>query len=247
MVDLVTPVRAGPHGFSTLWRGHLFLFDKVQSRPTFGPDVGNSLLWTVVGLEALRLVLRFLALPFPPFWLAVPVLLGLALLSVRVIAGLPWSAIGFREWSAWNGTEKSFFIQVLLIANVLFPVIFAAQLRRVFGEPSAIATVWSVFVPYLFFGFYQEVLYRGMLQTEFVRRWGLIIGILVSNLLYTFGPLHYYYFSSRPSFAVPMFAAIFAMGLVFATIFRRSGNLWIVAVMHGIGNAYIVVSLRSMQ
>jgi membrane protease YdiL (CAAX protease family) len=247
LVDLVTPVRAGPHGFSTLWRGHLFLFDKVQSRPTFGPDVGNSLLWTVVGLEALRLVLRFLALPFPPLWLAVPVLLGLALLSVRVIAGLPWSEIGFREWSAWNGTEKSFFIQVLLIANVLFPVIFAAQLRRVFGEPSAITTVWSVFVPYLFFGFYQEVLYRGMLQTELVRRWGLIIGILVSNLLYTFGPLHYYYFSSRPSFAVPMFAAIFAMGLVFATIFRRSGNLWIVAVMHGIGNAYIVVSLRSMQ
>jgi CAAX protease family protein len=247
MVALVTPVRAGPHGFATLWRGHLFLFDKVQSRPTFGPGVGERLLWTVVGLEAVRLVLRFLALPFPPFWLAVPVYLGLALLSVRVIAGLAWSEIGFHEWSAWNGTEKSFFIQVLLIANVLFPVIFAAQLRRVFGEPSAIMTVWTVFVPYLFFGFYQEVLYRGMLQTELVRRWGLSIGILVSNLLYTFGPLHYYYFSSRPSLAVPMFAAIFAMGLVFATIFRRSGNLWIVAVMHGIGNAYIVVSLRSMQ
>ena len=93
--DLVTPVRARPHGFGALWRGHLFLFDKAPSRPTFGADAGDRLLWTVVGLEALRLVLRFLAFPFPPFWLAVPVYLGLALLSIRVIAGLPWSAIGF--------------------------------------------------------------------------------------------------------------------------------------------------------
>jgi membrane protease YdiL (CAAX protease family) len=247
MVDLVTPVRAGPHGFAMHWRGHLFLFDRVQSRPTFGPGVGDRLLWTVAGLEALRLGLRFFALPFPPFWLAVPVYLGLALLSVRALAGLAWSEIGFRGWSAWNGTEKSFFIQVLSIANVLFPVIFAAQLRSAFRGPFAVMTFWTVFVPYLFFGFYQEVLYRGILQTELVRRWGLSIGILVSNLLYTFGPLHYYYLSSTLSFAVPMFAAIFAMGLVFATIFRRSGNLWIVAVMHGIGNAYIVVSLGSRQ
>ena len=87
-----------------------------------------------------------------------------------------------------SAIEKSFFIQVLVIANVLFPVIFAAQLRRVFGEPSAVVTVWSVFVPYLFFGFYQE--------------------------------------------------------LCTAECSRLN---WIVAVMHGIGNAYIVVSLRSMQ
>ena len=45
-------------------------------------------------------------------------------------------------------------------------------------------------VPYLFYGFYQEVVYRGMLQSELVRRWGAFAGVLVANLLYTFGPLH---------------------------------------------------------
>ena len=94
--------------------------------------------------------------------------------------------------------------------------------------------------PYLVYGFYQEVLYRGLLQTELVRRWGPVAGILTGNLLYTFGPLHYYYFFAKASLAAPMFAAIFAIGLLFAVVFHRTGNLWIVATMHAFGNAYAV-------
>lgn len=33
----------------------------------------------------------------------------------------------------------------------------------------------------------------------------------------------------------------------FGTLFRRSGNLWIVAIIHGIGNAYIVGSLGAAR
>ena len=99
----------------------------------------------------------------------------------------------------------------------------------------------NVFVPYFFFGFYQEVVYRGMLQSELVRRWGALAGVLVSNALYTFGPLHWYYFFPL---RVPMFLSIFAIGLFFGILFKRSGNLWMVAIMHGIGNAYIVGSLQ---
>jgi membrane protease YdiL (CAAX protease family) len=78
-----------------------------------------------------------------------------------------------------------------------------------------------------------------------VRPCGVFIGILAANVLYTFGPLHWNYFFSPVSLAVPMFASIFAIGLFFGVLFNRSGNLWIVAVIHGIGNAYIVTSLAS--
>jgi membrane protease YdiL (CAAX protease family) len=44
-----------------------------------------------------------------------------------------------------------------------------------------------------------------------------------------------------------MFASIFAIGLFFGVLFKRSGNLWIVAVIHGIGNAYIVSGLASAR
>jgi membrane protease YdiL (CAAX protease family) len=86
-----------------------------------------------------------------------------------------------------------------------------------------------------------------MLQSELVRRCGAFIGILAANVLYTFGPLHSYYFASRSSLALPMFAGIFAIGLFFGVLFRRSGNLWIVAVLHGIGNAYIVGSIGPVR
>jgi membrane protease YdiL (CAAX protease family) len=42
-----------------------------------------------------------------------------------------------------------------------------------------------------------------------------------------------------------MFAGIFAIGLLFAALYWRSGNLWIVAIMHAVGNAYIVSAVRT--
>ena len=47
---------------------------------------------------------------------------------------------------------------------------------------------------------------------------GAFIGILIANVFYTFGPLHWYYFSSRSSVAVPMFASIFAIGLFWRSV-----------------------------
>lgn len=44
-----------------------------------------------------------------------------------------------------------------------------------------------------------------------------------------------------------MFAAIFAIELFFGVSYLRSGNLWIVAIFHAIGNAYIVSSVGSLR
>lgn len=43
-----------------------------------------------------------------------------------------------------------------------------------------------------------------------------------------------------PSLAGPMFFFIFLIGLFFGVLYRRSGNLWIAACFHAIGNAAIV-------
>ncbi len=91
-------------------------------------------------------------------------------------------------------------------------------------------------ITYLIWGFYQELMYRGILQTELVRRWGPVAGILVSNTLFTFGPLHFYHFAGMSP--LPMFTWIFAIGLFFGVLLWRSGNLWIVGVLHGVGDAY---------
>ena len=202
-------------------------------------------MFTVVAIEAIRIVAIEWLHPVLPLVILVLLFLAGALGLVRFAARLRLSQIGLYPWGDWQPVEKSYFVQLLVIANVVFPLVFANRLRLILAQPSVVATVWSAFVPYLFFGFYQEVVYRGILQSELVRRWGALAGILSANVFYTFGPLHWYYFAAHGSLAVPMFAAIFAIGLFFGVLFWRSGNLWIVAVIHGIGNAYIVGSLSA--
>jgi membrane protease YdiL (CAAX protease family) len=246
MAEPDSPASPEPRGLIVHLQGHVLLFEQ-KFVPQFEAAAGLRLLVFAVVLEAARLGVVRWFYPKVPLWILLPLLLGCALLAVRFGARLKFSQIGFKPWRQWNAIEKSYFVQVLVIANVVFSLVFANPLRRIFAQPNSLEVVATVFVPYLFFGFYQEVVYRGMLQSELVRRCGAFVGILAANVLYTFGPLHSYYFASRSSFAVPMFAAIFAIGLFFGILFRRSGNLWIVAVIHGIGNAYIVGSLAPVR
>jgi uncharacterized protein len=246
MVTPDMPGRPRSRGLLAYLRGHLLLFDK-KAVGQYEASSGIRLLFLVIALEAARLGVVRWFYPTIPLLILVLLLLGCALLAIRFVAGLRLSQIGLYPWHKWTTTEKSYFVQVLIIANVVFPLVFAAHLQAIFAHSSVPRLMANIFVPYLIFGFYQEVIYRGMLQSELVRRWGGFIGILTSNVFYTFGPLHWYYFSSPLSFAVPMFASIFAIGLFFGLLFRRSGNLWITAVIHGIGNAYIVGSLGMTQ
>ena len=129
---------------------------------------------------------------------------------------------------------------MFLITNVVFVILFMRQLRTIVADSDLWGVAAVVVFTNLLWGFYQELMYRGILQSELVRRWGSVLGILVSNLLFTFGPLHFYHFSSSsPGRTAAMFTGIFLVGLFFGVLFRRSGNLWIVGTLHGLGNCYL--------
>ena len=226
-------------GWSPHLRGHVLLFDRTPAS-AYPSGSGVRLLLVAAFVETLRLAAVGWLYPRLPLWLLVTALLGLALVAVPAFVGIKLSQLGFRRWRDWSATEKSYFCQVLVIANVVFPLALAEPLRERIAQPGLALSLWSVFVPYLAFGFYQELVYRGMVQLELVRRRGAPIGIVAANVVYTFGPLHWSYFASPISLAVPMFASIFVIGLFFGALYKRSGNLWIVAIFHAIGNAYIV-------
>jgi membrane protease YdiL (CAAX protease family) len=222
--------RGSPH-----LRGHFLLFDR-KAAPPHSARAGVLLLVGAALVETARLAAVKWLYPGFPLWMLVPALLALGLL-VPAVADLRRAQLGFRRWRDWTATEKSYFLQVVILANVIFPIVLGTRL----AQPGM--SLWTVFVPYLSFGFYQELVYRGLVQVELVRRWGAPVGIVAANALFTFGPLHWYYFASPGSVAVLMFASIFAIGLFFGILYRRSGNLWIVAIFHAIGNAYIVWSV----
>jgi membrane protease YdiL (CAAX protease family) len=220
---------------SSHWRGHFLLFEPKE-RTALDARTALRLLVVFVVLEGLIGPRfegpRLLSLPDPPAWLRIALLLALALLLVRFLARIAYRRLGFIPWREWSATEKSYFVQVVVIFSAVGALLLGARLRPEFF---ATALVW---------GFYQEVAYRGILQTALVSRMGAVAGILLGNLLFTFGPLHFYHFFQAPP-AVGMFAAIFAIGLFFAALFHRSGNLWIAAAFHGLGSAFILSASSS--
>lgn len=231
--------RLGPH-----WRGHLFLFEG-RPTPRYEPTVGTRLLLVVLLMEGVvgpRLGLfQWLGLPVPTPWIRVPLLLSLVLILVVVFAKAKLSQLGFYSLSQWSKTETSYFVQVLVLANLIFGLMFSGRLKAILASSSLWGPGLAVLCLSLLWGFHQEVVYRGILQTELVRRCGSLPGILVANLLFTFGPLHFYHsLGGNPLGAAAIFGGTFAIGLFFAVLFQRSGNLWMVGTFHGLGDWYIV-------
>ncbi|HNR77730.1 MAG TPA: CPBP family intramembrane metalloprotease [Parvularculaceae bacterium] len=219
-------------------KGHFFAFDRkpneipsatawkllllfVVFEYAIGPRMGGLAQFGLVLPEGLRVILLTAAL----------------LVLTRLFVG-PLSQIGLRPWRDWNRIERSYFTQTFLLANAVFLFLRRSRLADIATDPGLIIAAGASFFAHLFWGFYQEAIYRGVLQTALVRRLGAVAGVILANIAFTFGPLHYYHFaeSSNP---LTMFGAIFAIGLLFGVIRRRSDNLIIVGVLHGVGDWYL--------
>ncbi|HET9328395.1 MAG TPA: CPBP family intramembrane glutamic endopeptidase [Candidatus Eisenbacteria bacterium] len=168
--------------------------------------------------------------------LIIIVLAAAAILGVRLFARARLGAIGLHRWAEWTLREKLYLWTVTPLAAVAFSIVFRDHLARLVAVHG-----WSGFflltLPTgLLWGAIQEFLYRGLLQTELVRRLGAIAGVLIANLVFCFGPLHFYHLrlgtGEAPRWG--MLAAIFGIGLFFGILYRRSGNLWLPAIFHGI-------------
>src|SRR6476620_7495342 len=115
--DVQTPVKRD--GLGIHLRGHFLLFDKTpESR--FDAAIGARLLLIAIGVEALRLLVVAWLRPAVRLWVLVQLLLTLALLLVLFVARLKLSQIGLYRWREWHPSEKSYFIQLLVLANVVF-------------------------------------------------------------------------------------------------------------------------------
>jgi hypothetical protein len=123
-----TPQLGNP--WSRHLRGHLLLFER-RPWPAYTDSAGFRLLVVAGVLEILRLSAVRWLYPRVPLWMLLPLLLGIALVSVPAIAGVRLSQLGFRRWSEWTTTEKSYFLQVVIIAAVLLMIVLsAAPVRR---------------------------------------------------------------------------------------------------------------------
>jgi uncharacterized protein len=228
--------------FRDLISAHLLRFEQPKRAP-FDTATGTRLLiaFALVGLvlqPGLRALSGSAGLSGAP-WLRPAIVVTLTLAVVLVMRALvrsPVSVIGLHRWDAWTPRERIYFLTVVPLAAVAFTIVFRQHFAHL-AEAHGRVHLLTLTVPTgLLWGMVQEFIYRGFLQTELVRRLGGVAGVLLTNLVFTFGPLHFNYFGigthTGPQWN--MFAAIFGIGLLFAILYRRSGNLWIPAVLHGL-------------
>lgn len=152
----------------------------------------------------------------------------------RWMVGGPWDALGLRPLRRWSLEERLYLIQVVPLAAVVFAFLFRDRLGDLLAQHGTLGfAVYSVATG-LAWGMVQEFVYRGWLQTVLVSRFGAAIGILASNTVFTLGPLHASSYLGRSDPQWATLAAVFGIGLLFAIIYRRSGNLWLPAMLHGL-------------
>lgn len=225
---------------SDLLAAHLLRFERPE-RTSFGSAAGARLLvaFVLVGL-VLQPALAFFAPrsgledgPWAGMAIVVTLLVATAL-AMRVFVRLTGGNIGLHRWEAWTRRERIYALTVIPLAAAVFGILFRehfANLFRAYGGGALLIVLTG-----LLWGIAQEIIYRGLLQTVLVRRLGGIAGVLLANLVFTFGPLHFNHYGFDTDYGVRwgMFAAIFGIGLFFGVLYRRSGNLWIPALMHGL-------------
>lgn len=229
--------RLGP-----LLRGHLLWYER-RDGPGHSARAGLFLLLAFALLEYAigpRMHgVAALGLAPPPVGLRTLILFVLLLIAVK-LTGAKWADAGFIPLPQWRAAEWAYLLQALIAATVLFYVLFGARLELAQSTPSAWQAIGIYVFTQMLWGFYQEAVYRGLLQTELTRRFGAVAGVILANIAFTFGPLHLYYLRdmTNPASAAIMLGSIFLMGLVFGFIFARARNVWLIGILHGIGAVF---------
>jgi len=221
-------------------RAHLLRFE-MPLNPTYGNATGIRVLvaFLVVGV-GLFFAMRFMSdalgvrgLPVANLGFVVA-LLAAFVVTQRAFVGVPMSDVGLRRFADWTRRERLYLLQVVPLAAVLFSVVFADHLARLREQHGLGGFLLFSVLTGLLWGAVQEFLYRGWLQTELTRRFGATAGLLAANVVFTFGPLHLDYFTGPGGVRWSGFIAVFGIGLFFGFVYRRSGNVWIPAVLHGL-------------
>ena len=98
------------------------------------------------------------------------------------------------------------------------------------------------FVPLVMTTFFEELLFRGFLQTRFEKLFGAIPAIILSGLFFSLYPLGYPGFRTISDLAV-----LFAVGVGFALAYKLSGNNLAAAYLVNLPNALLTYMLKYEQ
>ena len=140
---------------------------------------------------------------------------GLRLLSLVVLVALFKPLI----WRTADHIKFPLFLVPISAAFLLIPLLVGQ-----IGIPTPDKYIYAA--TSLVIGFREEIAYRGILQRLLFDRYGLLLAILASNILFVFC-----HFGTQPITVWVVFQW-FAAGTVFGIIYQITGSLMLVALLH---------------
>lgn len=142
-----------------------------------------------------------------------------------------------------NITRKKiiFLVVALPIGAILFSVTEWEDILQI-KENNLLQYVPLWFVTGFFIGVGQEFTFRGLIYTGVNKMAGMKWAIVISTICFVFGSIHSprmyaYFMNGYVSETILLFVVFTLAGLFFTWVRRRTDNVMIPAMIHGIGNA----------
>ena len=224
-----------PDGTVRLPWAIIVLYFNKKVKPLYYPEQGRDMLIIALVFEVIRVAITLYKnnLGYNDILSTGITAIGLLGLvyAVTKFLQIKLKDVGLRKLSTWNTYEIVYFILIVPLGFFIFYYFtkdnFVASLHE-----NGWGMMMVTFIFYLSWGFYQEWIYRGFIQTELTRRYDAATAIILANIIFTFGPLHIYQLYHGNYMTI---AATFLIGLIFGILYHRSYNLWIIGILHGIG------------
>ena len=200
-----------------------------------------STLVTLIFLILLIMVVVAQKAVEPPFLQEAIGAAGRALLGLGALLGL--AALGWRRWLAGRGSAVSWLLIALPLLYILavFPLLFTGS----YALPAHDAPMVSMVAANGFMaGLMEEVVFRGLVLGSLLLSWGdsrrgLWRAVVVSSVFFSVPHALNVLAGADPLRTLAQLVWALLLGMVLGALTVAGGSLWPVAILHGLGNAFI--------
>jgi membrane protease YdiL (CAAX protease family) len=151
--------------------------------------------------------------------------------------------LGYRHMFQFNQAGKALLVMLpaFLISINNFPVSAFLNGRTELNEP--VYRIFLFFIECLSVGFFEEILFRGILLFVLLdiflnKKYGVILAVVSSSLI--FGSLHIFnvFEGASMSVIIEQIGYSFLMGMLWAVMYLKTKNLWLVMILHATYNFF---------
>jgi len=151
--------------------------------------------------------------------------------------------LGYKDMFQFKQAGKALLVMLpaFLISINNFPISAYLQGRTELNEP--VYRIFLFFIECLSVGFFEETLFRGILLLVLLdifseKKYGIIRAVILSSLI--FGSLHIFNVFDGASIRViiEQIGYSFLMGMLWAVMYVKTKNLWLVMLLHATYNFF---------